>query len=386
MGFKVAEWLLFHIFLKQFRNPNNTSVMRIFFTVLFLSYTLSGWSQGTLKTENILLITLDGLRWQELYQGADSELITDQEYVNDPVGLKQLFWRDTKEQRREILMPFFWGTIAKQGQLYGNRDDGSYVNCTNQHWFSYPGYNEILCGFADDTRIDSNDKLNNPNTTVLEFLNQQPTYRGSVAAFGSWDVFPFIINEERSGVPVNAGFEENSGALTDREKFLNELQLQIPSPWASVRLDAFTHHYALEYIKRNEPRVVYVAYGETDDFAHGGRYDAYLKSAHTTDAFIRALWDYMQSQPQYRNKTTMIITTDHGRGTTPKDSWRSHGSEFAGTDQIWLAVLGPDTPPSGMITVPQQLYQNQVAATVARFLGLEYTNERPVGKPIKTMF
>jgi len=360
--------------------------MRVVFVISILFFTLTGWSQGLLKTENIILITLDGLRWQELYNGADGELITDKEYVEDPVALKLLFWRDTGEQRRESLMPFFWNTIAKQGQLYGNRESGNLVNCSNRHWFSYPGYNEILCGYADDERINSNDKVNNPNTTVLEFLNHVPDYQGSVAAFGSWDVFPYIINKDRSGIPVNAGFEENSGALSDREKFLNILQTQIPSPWSSVRLDAFTHHYAFEYIKRNQPKVVYIAYGETDDFAHGGHYDAYLKSAHQTDAFIKGLWEYLQSQPRYRNKTTIIITTDHGRGTVPKDSWRSHGAEIPGTDQIWIAIMGPDTPPSGMISVPQQLYQNQIAATLARFLGLEYKNDRPVGKPIKTAF
>ena len=322
-----------------------------------------------------------------MYSGADSGLVADKDYVKDPIALKRTFWRPTGEQRREALMPFFWSTIAQNGQLYGNREARNNVNCSNKHWFSYPGYSEILCGFADDQRIDSNDKIPNPNTTVLEFLNKQPAFKNSVAAFGSWDVFPYIVNETRSGVPVNAGFEQNKGAdLSDREQFLNVLQEQIPSPWSTVRLDAFTYHYALEYIKREHPRITYIAFGETDDFAHEGHYDAYLKSAHQTDAFIGELWQFLQNDRQYRNKTTLIITTDHGRGTTPKDSWRSHGSEIEGTDQIWIAVIGPDTPPSGMITVPQQLYQNQVAATVARFLGLRYTNERQVGKTIETAF
>ena len=41
-----------------------------------------------------------------------------------------------------------------------------------------------------------------------------------------------------------------------REVFLNELQPQVPSPWSTVRLDAFTHHYALEYLKRERPRLI----------------------------------------------------------------------------------------------------------------------------------
>ena len=111
---------------------------------------------------------------------------------------------------------------------------------TNALWFSYPGYSEILTGLADDTRITSNDKFPNPNTTVLELANKDPKYMGKVAAFASWDVFPYIVNETRSGVPVNAGFELAKGnSLTDKEKFLNQLQPRVPSPWGTVRLDAF---------------------------------------------------------------------------------------------------------------------------------------------------
>jgi hypothetical protein len=196
------------------------------------------------RTENVFILTLDGLRWQELFTGADSTLIVNKSFVKDPVGLNTQFWADTPEARRKLLMPFFWETIAKQGQLYGNRNYGNYVNVSNTMWFSYPGYNEILCGYPDDARIRTNNKILNPNVTVLEYLNRDSRFKGKVAAFGSWDVFPFIINEERSGIPVNAGFEKSEGTeISTREKFLNELQDQVPSPWATVRLDAFTHHY-----------------------------------------------------------------------------------------------------------------------------------------------
>ncbi|MDH3710062.1 MAG: alkaline phosphatase family protein [Cyclobacteriaceae bacterium] len=350
-------------------------------TIICLWCSLTLQAQQATQTENVFLITLDGLRWQELFSGADSSLIIDEDYVGDPEALQQLFWRDTEEQRRETLMPFFWHEIGVQGQLLGNRTLGSKVNCTNQQWFSYPGYNEILSGFADDQRINSNDKMPNPNKTVLEFLHNQEKFKGKVAAFGSWDVFPFIVNEERSGIPVNAGFEQNPSPPTPKEAFLDELQQQIPSPWSTVRFDAFTHHYAMEYLKKNTPRLLYIAYGETDDFAHEGHYDAYLKSAHQTDAFIKELWEFAQSHLQYRDKTTLIITTDHGRGTIPKETWRSHGAKIEGADEIWIAILGPDTEPLGEVNQDTQFYQNQVAATLSALLGVEYKGDK-IGKTI----
>ena len=354
--------------------------------ILFLLISFQGFSQN-LKTENVFIITLDGLRWQEVFNGADSLLITNKTFVDDTTSLEDRFWSKTVEGRRETLMPFFWSTIADKGQLYGNRKYDNKVDCSNAMWFSYPGYNEILCGFADDDRINSNKKIPNPNTTVLEFLNNQRQYKGKVAAFGSWDVFPYIINEERSNIPVNAGYENVKGRdLTDREKFLNDLQDDMPRLWESVRLDAFTQYFALEHLKKHQPRVLYVAFGETDDFAHGGKYDEYLKSAQRTDQFIGDLWNWAQSHDQYRDKTTFIITTDHGRGTQPIESWRSHGDEINGASQIWLAIIGPDTPASGEQKQSLQLYQNQVAKTAAGFLGMEYKNNKKVGERIAFAF
>jgi len=337
------------------------------------------------KTENFVLITFDGLRWQEVFAGADSLLVDDSGYVDNPEALTEEFWHADPLKRREMLMPFFWGTLAKEGQLYGNRKYDNKVDCSNSMWFSYPGYNEILTGFADNERINSNDKINNPNVTVLEYLNQQPAYKGKVAAFGSWDVFPFIINAERSGIPVNAGFAKASENLTEVEMLLNQLQDEIRGPWGSVRFDAFTHHYAMEELKKNKPKVLFISYGETDDYAHDGHYDQYLYSAKQTDAYIGELWNYLQSDPQYKDKTTLIITTDHGRGTNPKSTWKGHGSNIPDAGEIWMAVIGPDSPALGEVKKAGQLYQNQVARTLAKALGVDY-NQPKAGEVIAGAF
>ncbi len=300
--------------------------------------------------------------------------------------IKEKFWADDPQVRRKKLLPFFWNTLAAKGQLYGNRWEGNESYCTNSFWFSYPGYNEILTGFSDP-RIRTNDKIPNPNKTVLEFFNEQKGFKDKVAAFGSWDVFPYIVNEERSGIPVNAGFRKATDKkLSRKEKFLNEIQPQVPSPWATVRLDAFTHHYALEYIKKKKPKLVYIAYGETDDFAHNGKYDAYLNSAKQTDAFIQELWQFVQSHRKYKNKTTFIITTDHGRGFETKAAWKSHGKTIKGSNEIWIAAIGPDTPALGERKVVEKTLQSQIAKTMARLLGKEYGNaEFEVGEVIDSM-
>ncbi len=338
--------------------------------------------QGVMAQEpdppRIILITLDGLRWQELFSGADPQLIANKAFVGDTSVLKEHFWEELPEERRKALFPFLWTEVVKMGQLHGNRFLGSKADLTNQWWFSYPGYNEILSGKADDARINSNDKKENPNTTLLEIANKAPGFQGRVAAFGSWDVFPYIINEARSGVPVNAGFElAEGGGLSDRELFLNELQPRVPSPWGSVRLDAFTHHYALEYMKRTHPYLVYIAYGETDDFAHDGEYDAYLQSAHKTDGLIRELWEYTRKDPFYKDQTIFIITTDHGRGNHPIETWRSHGDKVDGAGQVWMIFFGKDIVALGEVQKEEQLYSAQLAPFILQLLGLDPGSNLP---------
>ncbi len=346
---------------------------------LFLLFLLLQPSLGFGQSEKVILITLDGLRWEELYTGADPWLIDEEKYTSGMDRVKKKYWADNPNERRELLMPFFWSTISKEGVLYGNRLSGSNVDLTNNRVFSYPGYNEILTGFADST-IDSNDKIPNKNVTVLEWVNQQESFAGKVAAFASWDVFPYIINEERSGIIVNSGFEDAKNEPNQKELWLNEIQSQTPSPWSSVRLDVFTHNYALEYLKKKRPDLLYISYGETDDFAHNGDYDQYLDSANRTDSFIRDLWHWTQSQNDYRDKTTFVITTDHGRGK--KEDWTGHGSGTKGSNHIWIAMLGQGIDEGGEMKNATQLYQNQIASSVAHLLGLNYSNRVPVGASI----
>ena len=336
------------------------------------------------ENTKVILVTLDGLRWQELFSGADSLLIGNTDYVRDTTNLKELFWKENTKERRETLMPFVWKEVTKMGQIYGNRNRGSKVDLTNKMWFSYPGYNEILSGIADDERIDSNDKIPNPNATILELANNDPRYKGKVAAFGSWDVFPFIVNEERSGVPVNAGFELAKGDdLTAYEKFLNNLQPKVPSPWSTVRLDAFTHYYALEHMKKSHPEFVYIAYGETDDFAHDGDYEAYLKAVNNTDTLLKELWSFTQENLFYKDNTVFIISTDHGRGAQELKTWTGHGSQIKDAGSVWLIAFGKGVSAEGEVTREEQLYSNQIAPTILKELNLNFDKEKITGKVIK---
>lgn len=344
-------------------------------TALLLAGGSSQTSAAALRTENVILITADGLRWQEVFRGAEKALMNKQYgSVADTNALLGEFWRESAEERRRVLLPFLWSQIARDGQLFGNQDKGSVVRVTNGRNFSYPGYSEILCGFPD-SRIDSNDKKPNPNTNVLEWLNSRPAFRGKVAAFGCWDVFPSILNRDRAGFPIQAGWEIVDRPNPRREAVLRVLRAT-PRVWDGVIYDSFMFEAAMEHFVTAKPRVLYLAFGETDDWAHDGRYDLHLKAARGFDGMIEQLWKTVQQDPAYRDKTTLLITTDHGRGTGTA-SWKDHGEKTPESAFIWVAALGPDTPAKGERTGGPELTQGQIAATVAALLGQDFRAASP---------
>ncbi|MFN0015280.1 MAG: alkaline phosphatase family protein, partial [Saprospiraceae bacterium] len=264
--------------------------------------------------ENLIVVTADGLRWQEVFQGVPPSSPLARGTGNN-LGLA-----------RENLMPFFWETLAKHGQVYGNRLYGNEVSVANRIRISYPGYSEIICGHPDDKRIILNSKKQNPNRSVFEWLNRQRRYRGRVAVFGSWELFSYIFNEDRSKIPVNAGFEpiqpRDRTPLTEEQKRLNGLLDSTPRRWHDhVRPDSLTWAFAKEYMERCQPRAVFLGFGETDEFAHEGNAAGYLQAIARFDSLLGEIWRFIESNDHYRGKTALLITTDHGRG---RNNWRAH--------------------------------------------------------------
>src|SRR5262245_32112190 len=132
---------------------------------IFISVVATANLQGQRKTQHVVLVTLDGARWQEVFGGFDVETLQSSlrkapgaEAAAEPMTSNpayQKYWAPTPVERRLKLLPFFWGTLMKQGTIAGNQTLGSRVQVSNAHRFSYPGYAEILTGQAHDDVINS---------------------------------------------------------------------------------------------------------------------------------------------------------------------------------------------------------------------------------------
>ena len=115
--------------------------MKRFIFFLYCLITLSSHAQ---KTENLVIVTLDGLRWQEVFGGVDDMLMNDSLFNQDTDGMKEKFWSPSAGKKGKNFFHFYGKWWQTQGQLYGNRNYDNKMDNANPYWFSYPGLQRNL--------------------------------------------------------------------------------------------------------------------------------------------------------------------------------------------------------------------------------------------------
>lgn len=349
-----------------------------------LPFFLISWAAcAAPSARNVFIITLDGLRWQEVFTGADVALMNREDGgVNDNgvAGLREEFGGETAAIRREKLMPFFWKTLAASGQVLGNRALNSTVQVANAEKISYPGYSELLSGRVNPL-ITSNTPIPNSLVTVLEWIQDRTGFSGRVGAFAEWRVFNAILNVGRSRLPVwTSGQPVPASLATPRLREIERWMEDITPLAPDEHFDAFVYHAAVDFITQRKPRVFLLGFGEPDTWAHNRRYDRYLHSIRRCDRFIRQLWEQLQAMDEYRGNTVFILTPDHGRGVTPRD-WTSHGKKVERAEETWLAAFGPGIVPGGERRDTAPVFQAQIAATAAAIVGEDFRAAFPEAAP-----
>lgn len=322
------------------------------------------------KAENLVVVTIDGVRWKEVFTGADSLLINNNEYTEDTETQNLLYWEDNPLERRKKLMPFFWNVLARKGQLFGNRNYGNKVDVANPYKISYAGYNELFTGNPDWLVFNNSKKVNN-NKNIFEKLNAMDAYRNRIALFSSWNVFPYILRSRQNSFFMNSAYETITDTALNDVSVVQENAVFDKTP---TRRDWLTYITAREYIQKKHPRIIYLAFGETDEYAHRKRYDMYLHHINAFDRMLGELWSFLQSTPEYHNRTSLLVTTDHGRGNR-SGNWNAHGMTIAGSSHTWMAVMGPNVAGAGERHDDHQLYAKELPGIIYHLLGV---NTAPV--------
>jgi hypothetical protein len=309
-------------------------------------FALGAGAQEVAQAPRVVLVTIDGLRWQEVFAGADPALTTDARYRARFIDVPD---------RRRALMPFL-ASFEAEGALIGDRNAGSCARVANDYWFSYPGYAEMLSG-RPNPAVRSNAARPNADQTILERVAARPEFAGRVHAAAEWGVMAAILNVERSKLPL----------------FVSPQDAPERDPPAMAAAHTFL---------TAETRLAYVDLGDTDTSAHAGDYHRYLAAAANADRFLQEVWEGAEADPNSAGRTTLIVSTDHGRGDAADDNWRGHGSgrwrgmtvpglRKEGSDATFIAARGPRIAAPRMPYTPETCATaGQIAGTVLEALGL----------------
>ena len=335
------------------------------------------------QTRNVVFVTLDGVRTQDVFGGLDEIIAAHaalQPY-SDMELIRPRFIGATAEARRAALMPVLWKELVPRGVLFGNRDRGSVMKVANPHCFSAPGYTEMLTG-APRADVTTNDIRRYPYRTAPEVIARDLQLpMGEVAQIGSWDGFASAAASRDGRILTTGGFDAIPARFsTPSIDTLVALRKDVLGLWEEGSEDVLTFRIAMDYLASRSPRFLWLGLGNSDDWAHADRYDRYLVYLNRADRLIGELWTMLQSNARYRDRTTLVITTDHGRGMKGRD-WSEHDCSIPGSEYVWALVVGPDTPATGEATNTPDLQLAQIAATLLQYFRIPAAALGPDARP-----
>lgn len=283
-----------------------------------------------LRTQNIIIVVVDGIRYSETW-GATPGVIPHMSIEMRPKG---------------VLCRNF-------------RNDG--------YTYTNSGHTAITTGVNQEIDNSGAELPANPS-----FFQQWLKQKGRPAS-AAW----IVSSKDKLNILGNTSQPEW------QNQFLPSLNCGVSGPGSGYRADSLTLVEVLQVLRTDKPNLMLINFMEPDGYAHAGNWDYYLRGISRDDRFVKQLWDYLQKDKHYRKKTTLLITTDHGRHLDTIDSgWMEHGDGCEGCRHISLLALGPDFKKGAVIETPYTLVD--ISATIAPMLRMEFPQSQ--GKLMTELF
>ncbi len=328
----------------------------------------------------VILVVLDGVRWQEVFDGADRAL-------SRPRHMNPLTLATPRD-----LMPNLYALIDGDGATGANGANdahglaigapghGAEISATGPQFISLPGYIEIFGG-KPDFRCERNDCVPAATRTIADQV-RDASGADDVSLIASW---PGIARAASAGDP---GFVLSAG----RKLVQQGETLRADAPTAALldqgsqagawpgegdyRPDAFTERIALRRLAIAHPRFMFVGLGDADEYAHRANYRGYLDALRASDAFLGDVMTTLRAMGARGQHTTLLVTTDHGRA----HDFMDHGSQFPESGRIWLVAAGHDVRGRGLVSASRRYTLSDVAPTVRALLGIADGDAEPISE------
>lgn len=321
----------------------------------------------------VVLVTMDGVRWQDVFLGVDQSLA-------DRYGVPE-------EERLEAagLVPNLHRLMTEDGASIGAPGVGEEMRASGPNFVSLPGYMEMLTG-RTDSGCTSNDCGRVRFATVADDVARESP--GAAAVISSWAGIARAATEPSSRATVSAGRYLGDGrALLERDPELGRLLAEgasaRPDPGHDdFRPDAHTARIGLALLALRDPKFLFLGLGETDEYGHRADYRGYLRALVHADAVIGKVAQIVRQENDSGRPTTLFVTTDHGRS----EDFVSHGEEQPESARVFLVAAGAGIRARGSVASESTRHLADVGQTVRAALGMPVVRERHAGEVLTELF
>lgn len=149
------------------------------------------------------------------------------------------------------------------------------------------------------------------------------------------------------------------------------------------RSDIVTYEHLISNLNTAQPVLTIVNFKDPDYYAHQSDWSNYLRAIRKTDQLVGQIWKYIQNDAHYKDKTTLIVTNDHGRhidGTST--GYAGHGDNCDGCQHIEFFALSPDFKKNIELTATYEMVD--ISATISELLQFSFPDGK--GKVMKEIF
>ena len=315
-------------------------------------------------------MTIDGVRWQEVFGGVDEQLAHS-------AGMSKCEVLAGGE-----LMPNLHRHFVDRGVVIGAPGYGQ-MEASGPNFISLPGYEEIFTGRTSSCTSNFCEHIS--QATLLDELHTDARLSpAELAVITSWRTIERAAASEDRSVTVSAG--RNGGATRDHvrvntaaSKLLDQASGSSAYPgWLDYRPDRYTGALALQYVAAERPRFMFIGLGDTDEYAHRGNYRGYVDALKAADCFVGRLMDTLATLDDYGAETTVIVTTDHGRAA----GFTGHGGDAPESRRVWMFVAGGAVPALGFADTDRVVRLADIAPTIRRWMGVPADGSAAAGRPL----
>lgn len=324
---------------------------------------------GLAGQPNVILVTLDGVRAHEFFVGIDPKLA---EGSSESLG-----------GSNGQIFSFLWNDFAHQGIIYGDRRKGDSMRVSNSAVVSLPAYQNIMAGYPQNCLTNGCGRIKAQTLAerLVSELRLRPT---DVATISSWDKISLAVESKKGATFTNCALVPLEDGEDDPvHAQINEEQAQDAPPWVGARYDRYTFAHALRYLERHEPRFMFISLNDADEWGHKGDYPNYVATLRQYDEWMRDLFQKLDSMGEYGSDTTVLITTDHGRGEGSQ--WKHHHAFVGEAKNIWLYGRSPATRSHHIASKKAQTHSD-IRPTIEALFGLSPLKCEDCGDIMKELF